>query len=215
MAIARGLERRLERLFEGAAGRVFSGKLHASELAGRLAREADLARFEHATGPATANRYVITVNDEDLRADHRSIAHDLSSVVEEYASENGLRLEGPAEVSIRRSADVSRGQFSCTAEVSPGPIARWSRLKGETLHELSHNRVMIGRSDDTDIRLDFHDVSRQHAVLWREHGRAWIRDLGSSNGTKVDGSPVGSGPARLEHGSMVTLAAHAFRFLEG
>ena len=67
MSLARSLERRLERLFEGATGRVFSGRLHPSEMAGRIAREADLARYRHESGPATANRYVLTVSPEDGR----------------------------------------------------------------------------------------------------------------------------------------------------
>ncbi len=56
---------------------------------------------------------------------------------------------------------------------------------------LSQNRMVIGRGDDVDILLESTAVSRQHAELSQDpFGRWWVRDLGSRNGTKVNGSAV-------------------------
>ena len=95
MSLARSLERRLERLFEGAAGRVFSGRLHPSEMAGRIAREADLSRYRHESGPATANKYVLTVNPEDLDVDPSTLERKLERALAEHAAGVGLLFEGP------------------------------------------------------------------------------------------------------------------------
>jgi pSer/pThr/pTyr-binding forkhead associated (FHA) protein len=62
--------------------------------------------------------------------------------------------------------------------------------------------------------LPYDNVSRKHALIWRSEGRSWIRDLGSSNGTSVDGLAVGSDPVPLSSGSVVSLAGHRYRFLE-
>lgn len=57
--------------------------------------------------------------------------------------------------------------------------------------------LRIGRADDCGLRLDHASISRAHAEL-SEHGGAWqLRDLGSKNGTFVDGTPVAQ--ARLDH----------------
>ena len=56
---------------------------------------------------------------------------------------------------------------------------------------LSQNRMVIGRDDNVDILLESTAVSRQHAELSQDpFGRWWVRDLGSRNGTKLNGSPV-------------------------
>jgi pSer/pThr/pTyr-binding forkhead associated (FHA) protein len=75
--------------------------------------------------------------------------------------------------------------------------------------------VTIGRSEEADIVLPYDNVSRKHALIWRSEGRSWIRDLGSSNGTSVDGSAVGDRPVPLVSGAVVSLAGHRYRFLEG
>jgi hypothetical protein len=213
MSLARSLERRLERLFEGAAGRVFSGRLHPSEMAGRIAREADLSRYRHESGPATANQYLLTVNPGDLDVDPSTLEKDLEAALAEFAAGAGLLLEGPPTVRIRASADIAPGQFEIQPSVVPGPMPPWGRLSssGSTL-EIGANRVTVGRSDESDLVLPFDDVSRRHALIWRSGGQAWICDLGSSNGTSVDGAVVGGEPVPLSAGSVVSFAGHRFRF---
>ena len=52
-------------------------------------------------------------------------------------------------------------------------------------------RHVIGRAPDVDIFLDDHTVSRHHAeVSEREAGTLWLRDLGSTNGTYLNGQLV-------------------------
>ncbi|MDX1692068.1 MAG: FHA domain-containing protein, partial [Acidimicrobiia bacterium] len=52
------------------------------------------------------------------------------------------------------------------------------------------NRSVVGRSAAADVHLPDDDVSRQHALVWREAGAVWLVDLGSSNGTYVNGERV-------------------------
>lgn len=216
MSLARSLERRLERLFEGAAGRVFSGRLHPSEMAGRIAREADLSRYRHESGPATANKYVLTVNPEDLDVDPSTLERKLERALAEHAAGVGLLFEGPPTVRITTSTEVAPGQVSCTPSIEPGPLPPWARLTGSGVTlEIGANRVTIGRSEEADIVLPYDNVSRKHALIWRSDGRSWIRDLGSSNGTTVDGVAVGEEPMPLVSGAVLSLAGHRYRFLEG
>jgi len=215
MNVARSLERRLERLLEGVFSRVFSGRLHASEIAGRIAREADLARFEHASGPGTANSYTLTFNPSDIDGDDSELEASLTRSFAEYAAEAGLRLVGPPAVSIATDERVVPGQFLCHPEIVPGPEATWARLIGdnETL-EVRPNRAILGRSDEADVRVPVPEVSRSHALLWRSGGSAWVKDLGSANGTAVDGQRVDSNQVELSTGSVLQLANARYRFVK-
>lgn len=215
MNVVRGLERRLERLLEGVAGRVFSGRLHPSEIAGRLAREADFARFDHDTGPATANQYTLLFNRRDLDGNPDELAESLTDELGRYTAEHGLRLEGPSRVRIETSDRVPAGTLSCHAEVAPGRLPPWAKLIGPagTL-EVGHNRAVVGRGEEADVRIPAQSVSRRHALIWREGGRAWLRDMGSSNGTTLDGVAVHDEPVNLEAGSMVAFAGQQFRWME-
>lgn len=215
MNLVRGLERRLERLLEGVAGRVFGGRLHPTEIAGRLAREADFARFDHETGPATANRYTLLVNPKDVDADPAEMEQTLTLEVERYTAEQGLRLEGPCRVRIETSEQVPQGTISCDAEIAPGPLPAWGKLVAkDTTLEVGHNRALVGRGEEADVRIPLQSVSRRHALIWREGGRAWVADLGSANGTTLDGIPVGEDPVPLEHGSRLVVADATFRWVE-
>jgi FHA domain-containing protein len=212
--VVRSFERRLERLFEGVVGKVFSGSLHPSEIAGKLAREADFARFEHETGPATANSYTILVNPRDLTLDPGELERVLAEEVDRYTADQGLRLQGPISVAIETNKDVSPGTVVCQAEVEPGPTVPWARLVGSDMVEVGRNRALIGRSPEADIVLPYQDISRQHAVFWRQDGQVWIRDLGSSNGTSLDGQPVGREAMAVNPGAVLGFSDHRYRFAE-
>ncbi len=72
------------------------------------------------------------------------------------------------------------------------------------IHPLPPDRdLAIGRGDGADIRLRDEGVSRRHAVLRVEGDAAWLRDLGSQNGTHVDGARVNA--IQLKDGARVQL----------
>ena len=67
-----------------------------------------------------------------------------------------------------------------------------------------HGEVVIGRAPEAEVRLEETAVSRQHAVISLDDGRATIRDLGSQNGTHVDGVRV-NGERPLRSGAVITV----------
>jgi hypothetical protein len=71
-------------------------------------------------------------------------------------------------------------------------------------------RILAGR-DPSACGLAFLDpgLSRRHAEVWLENGQTMIRDLGSSNGTWVDGQLVGAYPVALHPGQKVYLGTVA------
>jgi hypothetical protein len=200
---------------DGVAGKVFSGRVHPVEIAGRLAREADFARFEHETGPATANVFAITVNPKDLTTDTTELERTLASEMASYAAQEGLRLEGPVEVNILPSDRVAGGVVEIHVEVRPGAPDPWARLVSNAMNtEIRHNRALVGRAPDIDVVIPSEAASRRHALIWRQNGKSWIKDLGSVNGTNVDGVPIDTAAVELHSGSVITIAGSNLRFME-
>lgn len=72
------------------------------------------------------------------------------------------------------------------------------------LQALENDRVLVGRHPRCDIVVDGANVSRRHAELLFRDGVWVIRDLGSTNGTTVNGSQVGR--SELRPGDIVGLA---------
>ncbi len=64
--------------------------------------------------------------------------------------------------------------------------------------------LVVGRGPDADIHIDDTFASTRHALLERRGGELWITDLGSTNGTLVDGETLGA-PSRLRPGSVITV----------
>jgi EAL domain-containing protein (putative c-di-GMP-specific phosphodiesterase class I) len=71
----------------------------------------------------------------------------------------------------------------------------------------------IGRCDLAHLRIDSTQVSREHARLHLVQGELRIKDLGSTNGTFVNGQRVQE--ARLEHGDIVHVATTEFIYSTG
>ena len=214
MKLARQLERRLEDALDGLAGRIFRGGLQVPELTARLAREAELAEFKTPAGPATANHFRVLINPANLEGGSERVSSELSDAFAAHAAERGWRLEGPVTVTIGPDPSVSSGSATCVATVVPGDLSTWATLSarsGQTLG-IRYNRALIGRSPDADVVINAPEVSRFHALIYRQDGEAYIIDRASANGTRIEGKAVRRAPTRLPNGSVLTLATLDFRF---
>jgi hypothetical protein len=82
------------------------------------------------------------------------------------------------------------------AQSGPGAGQRWP---------LNKEALVIGREPDCDIVIPDRQVSRAHARLHRVEGGFELEDLGSKNGTHVNGAPV-EGRTRLQDGDLIQVA---------
>ena len=99
-------------------------------------------------------------------------------------------------------------------ELVEGPRGRqwahrcWSD-PGEQV-DVGSDPVAIGRNPDSDILLEDPEVSRQHAEVRREEGVFVLVDLGSVNGTRVNGAGVDE--RTLQDGDVITIGGATIRF---
>jgi hypothetical protein len=90
--------------------------------------------------------------------------------------------------------------------------AAWSRPRVPTLAlpRVEGVRLVLGRAPNCDCVLPEECVSRRHAQLWREGGRWFLRDLGSRNGTRINGMRVIE-RAEVRPGDRVSLGGATYR----
>src|SRR5215210_2697918 len=63
--------------------------------------------------------------------------------------------------------------------------------------------LVIGR-ENVDVEIDDAELSRRHFAVRPVAGGLEVEDLGSRNGTRVDGTRI-DGPTRVKHGAVVTV----------
>lgn len=63
-------------------------------------------------------------------------------------------------------------------------------LDGGQPIELAKDMILVGRTEDCDIHIDHKSVSKLHCVLVCTEGLILVRDLGSTNGTRVNGQRI-------------------------
>jgi pSer/pThr/pTyr-binding forkhead associated (FHA) protein len=71
--------------------------------------------------------------------------------------------------------------------------------------------LLIGRDADCQLQLESAFVSRHHCVLLRDGSLLRIRDLGSKNGTFVNGHRVGSQATIVQHNDLVSVGEATFQ----
>lgn len=180
-----------------------------------MMRAADLAVEDRPAGPSAPNVYTLHLNPRDLDGVEvpAALTSELSTAFEATAADRGWLLVGPVAVRLQRDENVPAGTVDCRVETVPGPRPAWAVLVGAdgVRHPLEQNRILIGRSTAGDLTIPDPEVSRRHALLWREGGEVWVVDLDSANGTTVDGVPVET-PARVAPGAVIAFGPVKFTF---
>ena len=115
----------------------------------------------------------------------------------------------PGRAQDRRGAYAPRGAAESELVVEDSEI-----LAPETRFAVRDGATSLGRSSASDIVLKSDDfASGRHAQLTRHGGLLYVEDLGSTNGTFVNGrKTVGATP--LRHGDTVRVGSTTFRYEE-
>jgi hypothetical protein len=210
-------ERGLERLVEGVFAKTFRSGLQPVELGRRLAREMDLRRTVSVNGLVAPNAFLICLSPVDAQQFESAmdvLRRELVEAAREHARSERYSFVGPVSVEIETDEGLKAGMFLVTASLKGqpggGPIGSLSLNDGRRIR-LSDDGAVIGRLPECDVSLPDPNVSRRHAQVKRHGNEFVVSDLGSTNGTRVNGTQV-SGERRLHDGDEIGVGATIIRF---
>ncbi len=208
MGMLQRFESRLEQAVSGAFAKAFRSAVQPVELAAALQREIDnsaqiLSRNRRLV-PNTFGVELSPVDYERLQPYSHSLHSELLDMLREHADEQHYVFAGPVSIDFSQADDLVTGRFrvrgKATAEVEAASTeGRSSRpavasiVVNGSAHPLSPPGLVVGRGSEADLRINDPGVSRRHAefrVTGRDTPRLTVFDLGSTNGTVVDGRRV-------------------------
>lgn len=202
MGLLDTFEKKLDRLVNGAFAKAFKSEVQPVEIAAGLQRELDdRATVVSRARTVVPNVFVVELSPHDharLSDFEVTVNEELATLVREYAQQQRYSFVGAAAVTLTSNAELGTGVFRVRSEVRPGPdsaappagdVSGQPHLEVDGLRYGLHAVTRLGRGTDVDIRIDDPGVSRHHAeiVLGAD---VTIRDLGSTNGTLVDGRMI-------------------------
>jgi hypothetical protein len=193
----KGFESRLERAVEGTFSRLFRSGLSPVEFGRKLVREMDAHRTVGVDGrtivPNSFRFHIGPADAEQLADLLGTLRRELADAAREHARDEGYGFVGPVEVAIEVDDSLRAGTLAIDgrfAEGDGGMLPGSLLLPTGDRVPLGEYVVSVGRANDCTIVLADPNVSRHHAEI-RPSGEGFmVADLGSTNGTKVNGARV-------------------------
>jgi len=215
MGLLDNLEQRLDRIVNGSFSKAFKSEVQPVELGAALQQEID-NRADTITGQTVVpNIFIIelgSVDHERLETYFETLSVELGTLADAYSSERRYTTVDSAHISFDLDSELETGVFRIrsTAAKRPADVIAASlvaqdatpqvpltsftpeatpyltSITGEEF-KITKSVTNIGRGVEADIQIDDTSVSRLHCaiVLGSE---VLVRDLGSTNGTVVDGA---------------------------
>jgi hypothetical protein len=108
------------------------------------------------------------------------------------AAGSAIPAVSAAGASVKEVAGEAGGAGPAQAPAGPAPSGGKVIVvrSGGEVREFGGGRVVIGRGRDVDFRIEDPGVSRRHAAVFFEADKLMLEDLGSTNGTLVNGYPI-------------------------
>jgi len=192
-------EKGLERAVNGAFAKTFRSGIQPVEIASALRSELDKkAAVVSRDRILTPNTFVVRLSptdDEKMRALGPTLVEELDGLVKKHARTQGYSFAGAVTITIERDPSLSTGTLRVDSQTASGKVS-WRAvvdIDGKR-HPLVAARTVIGRGSDADITIPDAGTSRKHVEILWDGERAMVRDLGSTNGTQLQGRKVTEAP---------------------
>ncbi|HMO56797.1 MAG TPA: DUF3662 and FHA domain-containing protein [Roseiflexaceae bacterium] len=206
----------MEQIVEGSVARLFRSPVQPAEIAKRLERAMESQQTVGVRRVIVPNAYRVFLNPQDMAVFsqmRREIEHEMATYLADLAQERGFSmLEHPhvelvvdatvPQRSIQVIAETTAGKREATSDqtqvfqAGPADVTAIRARLLLTLRGINHTiplestLLTIGRGLNNDIILEDERVSRHHAQLRYRARRFWIADVGSTNGTFVNGEQI-------------------------
>ena len=206
-------EERLGRLMDGALTRPFKKTLQPVEIARKLTREMDLSRRVSSRTLISPNRFAVhvaTTDAERFLSFADALSRELVVSAKEHAQTEGYSFIGPVSVEIFEDPDLKSGD--CDIEGSFDETASKGVVTTPDGRRtvIEDREITIGRIAGCDVVVNDTNVSRRHASVARSGDQFIVTDLGSTNGTLLNGRRIQQ--SVLQAGDVLTVGTTKLTF---
>ncbi|MGQ9528953.1 MAG: FhaA domain-containing protein [Chloroflexus sp.] len=237
MSALRRFEQFMEQMVEGSVARIFRSTIQPVEIARRLEKAMESNQTISVKRVIVPSSYRAFLNPQDFaifQPVRQQIEQELATYLSELAAERNFTMLDHPRVVITEDPAVPRRSIQVEAEMrdnqSDQPtmtmIMQSDRAPGRSSGAffllqignapqalpIATTTVTIGRGLDNDIILEDTRVSRKHAQLRYRQRRFWLTDLGSTNGTFVNGERISE--RALRDGDVVSMGGLELTFRE-
>lgn len=198
--------------------KLFSGTIKLVDILDAVRGHIEENKAELSDGKVVIpNVFKATLNPEELQllinSNSSQFVTDLCSEITDYATEQEYTLIGPVSLETHASASLAKGNLQITGEIRRGAAAPINNVQPTPEHPvleiegqqwvLTEPITVIGRGSEADIVVADPGVSRRHLEFRITPHGVIINDLGSTNGTFVEGHRVKA--ATLLDGNEITI----------
>jgi len=199
VGILDNFEKGLERVVNGAFAKTFKSGLQPLEVTAALRRELDTkAAVVSRDRILVPNDFVVRLSAGDYQRMTDlgpALIDEFTQLVQQHAAAQHYAFAGGISIRLERDDSLSEGLVRVDSVNVKGEVA-WTPvldIAGKR-YPITQARTVIGRGSDADITVDDTGTSRRHVEILWDGKRAQVTDLGSTNGSKLNGVPVTKAP---------------------
>ncbi|GAA4429569.1 DUF3662 and FHA domain-containing protein [Georgenia halophila] len=228
MGVLDRFEKGVERFVSAAFAKAFRSEVKPVEIASAIRREIDdRAAAVSRERTVVPNEFVVELSTADLEQINAfgadALADEMSDAATEHASSQRYSFVGRVEVSFVEHEDLSTGRFNVRSATRRGAVAPATSTDPSSRHPiididgerylLTGPVTVVGRGSEADVVVDDTGVSRRHLEIKVTPAGVIATDLGSTNGTFVEGHRIDA--ATLVDGNTITLGRTRIKFWTG
>ena len=188
-------EKTLEQKVTGLFSKTFKSGLEPLEIASAIKQEMDAkASILSRDRILVPNSYLIQLSPQDFQRLNdlgEPLIEELSKLCSDHAAKQRFQFGDLLDISLAEVASLALGQLSVVSSSKKLEIAWVPVLEVAGVgHTLVAAKTTVGRDSTADIQIGDNGLSRKHfEILW-DGSSAVLRDLGSTNGVKVQGKKI-------------------------
>ena len=218
MGILDNFEKGLERVVNGAFAKTFKSGLQPLEVTAALRRELDTkAAVVSRDRILVPNDFVVRLAPGDYQRMNElgpALIDEFTQLVQRHAAAQHYAFAGGISIRLQQDQSLSEGLVRVDSVNVKGEVA-WTPVLdiGGKRYPITQARTIIGRGSDADITVDDSGTSRQHIEILWDGKRGQVNDLGSTNGSKLNGVPLTKAPLPPDSIIEIGRTRIAFRVL--
>ena len=124
-----------------------------------------------------------------------TLIDELTQLVQRHATAQHYQFAGGISIKLVEDPGLSQGMIRIDSTNVKGTVT-WTPVLDAAgkRYPITKSRTIIGRGSDADITIDDTGISRKHVEILWDGERAEVNDLGSTNGSQLNGAARETGP---------------------